>query len=283
VKDTVAPVITCPDSVVVNQTQANGALVTYAASATDNSGAVNFSASPASGTLFPLGGSIVTCTATDASGNVAVRTFIVTVKDTQGPEVTCPASVNAVQDQAGGAVVSYVVSSNDNGGSVNLTCSPASGSFFALGTTTVTCVAADTSGNVSTCSFPVTVSAPASTAGVKVGGSGSIATGSVPAKFKITGSVSPTGVPKLAYTHTQSKAVQALKSVSVTAINRNGNLVRIFGTIRNGKTGPIQQFMLEVRDVAKPGANQDTYRLDVRGGFQLAQTVISTGDIAIKP
>src|SRR4030095_2512739 len=35
-------------------------------------------------------------------------------------------------------------------------CSPASGSVFALGTTTVTCTATDAAGNLATCSFTVT-------------------------------------------------------------------------------------------------------------------------------
>jgi len=279
VRDPEAPVITCPSAVTVNQTQANGALVTYAASATDNSGSVNFTSSPSSGTVFPLGATIVTCTASDAAGNTTVRTFIVTVKDTQAPAVTCPSSAAAVQDQAGGAVVSYTVSTSDNAGSVNLTCSPASGSFFPLGATTVTCVAVDTSGNVSTCSFPVTVTAPSSTAGAKASGSGTIANGSPAAKFKINASVGATGVPKLTFTHTQTG--QALKSTSVSAVVKSGTLVKIFGKLRNG-AGPEREFLLEVRDVAKPGATKDTYRLDVRGGFQLAQTVIATGEITVK-
>ena len=279
VRDTEAPVITCPTSVTVNQTQANGAQVTYSASATDNSGTVSFTSSPSSGTVFPLGATIVTCTASDAGGNTTVRTFIVTVKDTQAPSITCPASVSAVQDEAGGALVSYNVTTSDNAGSVNLSCSPASGSFFAVGTTTVTCVAVDTSGNVSTCTFPVTVTAPNSTAGAKASGSGTLANGSPAAKFKINASVAATGLPKLTFTHTQTG--QALKSTSVSAIVKSGNLVKIFGKLRNG-TGPEQAFLLEVRDVAKPGATKDTYRLEVRGGFQQPQTVIATGEITVK-
>ncbi len=38
-----------------------------------------------------------------------------------------------------------------------LLCVPPSGSFFPLGTTLVTCIATDASGNQSTCEFPVTV------------------------------------------------------------------------------------------------------------------------------
>lgn len=38
-----------------------------------------------------------------------------------------------------------------------IVCTPPSGSFFPIGTTTVTCTATDASGNQSTCAFPVTV------------------------------------------------------------------------------------------------------------------------------
>lgn len=279
VKDVQAPTITCPNSLVLNQDRPSGALVTYVATAADNSGSVNLVCTPASGSVFPLGSTVVTCTASDAAGNTSTCSFQVTVKDTQGPVVNCPASATALQDLAGGAIVSYTVTASDNSGSVNVTSSPASGSFFALGTTTVTSVAVDSSGNVSTCTFPVTVTAPGSTAGAKVTGSGTIANGTPAAKFKITASVAATGVPKLTFTHTQTG--QALKSSSVSAIVKSGNLVKIFGKLRNG-IGPERDFLLEVRDVAKPGATKDTYRLDVKGGFQQAQTTIATGEITVK-
>jgi hypothetical protein len=280
VQDVQAPTITCPNSLVLNQDRPSGALVTYVATAADNSGSVNLVCTPASGTVFPLGSTVVTCTAADAAGNTSNCSFQVTVKDTQAPVVNCPASATALQDLAGGAIVSYTVTASDNSGSVSVTSSPASGEFFPLGTTTVTSVAVDSSGNVSTCTFPVTVTAPGSTAGAKVTGSGTIANGTPAAKFKITASVSATGVPKLTFTHTQTG--QALKSSSVSAIVKSGNLVKIFGKLRNGKTGPEQDFLLEVRDVAKPGATKDTYRLSVKGGFQLAETTIATGEITVK-
>jgi len=282
VNDAVAPVITCPNGITIDQDRPTGALVTYAASATDDSGTANLTTSPSSGTVFPLGATIVTCTATDGSGNTTVSTFLVTVRDTQGPTLTCPSGVSVVQDLSGGAVANYTVTASDNAGSVNLTCTPPSGSFFAVGTTTVTCVAVDTSGNVSTCSFPVTVTAPASTNGVKVTGSGTIATGNPAAKFKVTASVSTTGVRKLTFTYTHAKASLRLAATSVSAIVRSGNLVKIYGKLRNGLAAE-QEFLLEVRDVAKPGAGKDTIRLDVRGGAQVVEKVIAKGEISITP
>lgn len=78
--DTTPPVIVVPTSVVADATSGNGAVVNYAASATDDSGTVaSFGCSPASGTAFPVGDTTVTCTASDPSGNTSSATFIVHV------------------------------------------------------------------------------------------------------------------------------------------------------------------------------------------------------------
>jgi hypothetical protein len=62
-------------------TSASGAVVTYPTpTATDNiDGAVPVSCTPASGLTYPIGTTTVTCTATDAAGNTATKTFKVTV------------------------------------------------------------------------------------------------------------------------------------------------------------------------------------------------------------
>jgi hypothetical protein len=180
--------------------------------------------------------------------------------------------------------VTFNVTAVDNsGGAVSVLCSPASGSFFPLGATVVTCIASDTSGNLAQATFSVTVNAPASTAGVKATAKGTLNTGTPPAKISVNASVSTTGVPRLTFTHKQSTAGLSLKSASVRAITRSGNLVRVFGTLKNGKAGATQEFMLELKDVARPGSGQDTYRLVVRDGFQLAETTVLRGEITIKP
>jgi len=80
--DTTDPVVTPPDGVTVDATSAAGATVTYpAATATDNVGvATGPTCLPASGSLFPLGETTVTCTAGDAAGNTGTATFTVTVE-----------------------------------------------------------------------------------------------------------------------------------------------------------------------------------------------------------
>ena len=160
VNDTQAPVITCPANITVGNTAGQcGAVVTYAATATDNCPGVTVVLSPASGTFFPVGTTTVTATATDAAGNTATCTFTVRVNDTQLPTIVCPANiVVANTTNQCGAIVTYpapTFTDNCPGGTV--TSSPASGTFFAVGTTTVTCTATDAAGNVSTCTFTVRV------------------------------------------------------------------------------------------------------------------------------
>jgi hypothetical protein len=82
--DTTPPAIAVPSAeVTVEATGAAGATVSYASlvSITDASGlyAPATSCSPASGSLFPLGTTTVTCQATDLAGNSASRSFTVQV------------------------------------------------------------------------------------------------------------------------------------------------------------------------------------------------------------
>ncbi|MCC2670866.1 MAG: hypothetical protein K0Q72_3337, partial [Armatimonadetes bacterium] len=79
VNDTQAPTITCPPNMTVNQDSAFGAVVPFTVNASDNCPSVTVACSRNSGSVFPLGTSVVTCTATDAAGNTATCTFTVTV------------------------------------------------------------------------------------------------------------------------------------------------------------------------------------------------------------
>jgi Tol biopolymer transport system component len=80
--DDVPPALTLPQwPIVVPADRLDGAVVTYEVTATD---AVDpnpiVSCSPPSGSVFPIGDTTVTCTATDASGNVAKGSFSVHVQ-----------------------------------------------------------------------------------------------------------------------------------------------------------------------------------------------------------
>ena len=135
--------------------------MSYATTASDVADAgLDMTYSAASGSTFAIGTTTVTVTATDDSGNVSTCTFDVTVADTTEPALTCPPALLPVEaTSSAGATVIYnaavVTDSGDD--SVDVSYSAASGSTFAIGTTTVTVTATDDSSNVSTCTFDVVV------------------------------------------------------------------------------------------------------------------------------
>ena len=78
--------------------------------------------------------------------------------DTTPPALILPADLTAEATSAGGATVSFSASAHDDfDGDVPVSCQPASGSVFPLGTTTVACSAVDGAGNTGAGSFVVTV------------------------------------------------------------------------------------------------------------------------------
>lgn len=158
VVDSVAPVITPTADITVEATGPSGAVVNFAPAASDPiSGAVVPVCTPASGSTFPLGSTVVTVTATDPSGNSANGSFNVTVVDTTGPALTVPSSVSLGTANTS-AAVTFTTSAVDlvNGAIVPET-SPPSGFIFPLGTSTVTASATDAAGNTTTKTFNVTV------------------------------------------------------------------------------------------------------------------------------
>jgi hypothetical protein len=90
-----------------------------------------------------------------AAGNGACPTC--TGSDTQPPTITC---VNITKDAKGNkcVTVTYTPTVSDNcPGPVTVVCTPASGSCFPLGSTTVNCTATDVALNTANCNFTVTV------------------------------------------------------------------------------------------------------------------------------
>ena len=76
--------------------------------------------------------------------------------DNTGPSFSPP---DIVVDATGvaGAIVSFSPGASDPHGPTSVTCSPASGTTFSIGTTTVACTATDSLGNTTSGSFTVTV------------------------------------------------------------------------------------------------------------------------------
>jgi hypothetical protein len=94
--DTSPPAITCPVSVNVPCTNANGATASFSATATDNCGVQGTpQCTPISGSVFALGTRVDTCTVSDTAGNSATCSFNVTVALGDNP-ICCPSGTNII-------------------------------------------------------------------------------------------------------------------------------------------------------------------------------------------
>lgn len=159
-RDATAPVLSCPTALNIAATSLGGADVTYSATASDNlDPSPTLTASQDSGTLFPLGQTAVTVTAADEAGNLRTCNFTVLVSDRTPPALSCPSSGSFEATGPDGAVVNYLgASANDVIDSTpTVTYSQDGGTLFPLGLTVVNVNATDDSGNLSSCSFGVTV------------------------------------------------------------------------------------------------------------------------------
>jgi hypothetical protein len=111
---------------------------------------------PAPNSLFPIGSTRVTCTG-DSDPSLDYS-FNVIVDDTTPPTLTLPGDQNVEAENSSGATVTYSASASDIvDGTIVPSCSPASGTTFLLGTTSVHCTATDTHGNASSGDFNVIV------------------------------------------------------------------------------------------------------------------------------
>jgi hypothetical protein len=166
--NTVPPVITAHSDMTVQLTApAAGSVATYVnPAAVDHfNNLVSVSCAPVSGSFFPVGNTTVTCNATDDWGNAAIpSTFVVSVLPQAPPADTTPPVISGhlnVEATTTGtsAIVSYTLptATDDTDGTVAVTCEPASGSTFSLGTNAVDCSAQDAAGHTAQSTFNVTV------------------------------------------------------------------------------------------------------------------------------
>jgi hypothetical protein len=151
---TVPCTLTCPANITQNNAAGLcGATVNYPAPTTSGDCGI-VTCSPPSGSFFAVGTTTVTCTSATGSS----CTFNVIVNDTEPPKINCPSDITMCNDPGQcSAKVSFNVTATDNCAVQSLVCTPPSGSIFSKGTNTVTCVATDTSGNTTSCSFNVIV------------------------------------------------------------------------------------------------------------------------------
>lgn len=195
-----------------------------------------------SGATFPVGTTTVTATATNAVGS-DTKTFDIVVADVTPPTIAATSNINAIATSAAGAVVSYTLpTATDNcSGVISVTASPASGSVFPIGTSTVTVVAADAAGNSSSSSFTVTV----------VGVAPSIV---VPTTIRVDASTANcgavvnfaaseiTGIPAstITYSHQPGSAFSlGTTIVTATATNAVGTSSATFEVVVTDNTAPV--------------------------------------------
>jgi uncharacterized protein YrzB (UPF0473 family) len=163
VEDNVAPTAVCQNITV--QLDANGNATITAA---DVDGGSNDACGIASTTIdvssfdcSNVGANNVVLTVTDTNGNTSSCTAVVTVEDNIAPLVVCPADVNSETRLGDCFALVYFPQpyTQDNCGidSIVQTAGLPSGSQFPVGISTVEFTVTDVNGNVSSCSFTITV------------------------------------------------------------------------------------------------------------------------------
>jgi hypothetical protein len=163
VPNNTAPVLTVPASFTVEGDTTGGWTADWSGvTATDSEDDPDPtpSCSPAAGTVLQLGVTNVTCSVTDSGNLTATGGFSVTVVDTTRPTlVGLPSDQSLTTGDPGGAVATWSdpTATDIVDAAPTVACVPASGTTFAIGSTTVDCTATDRSGNTATGSFTITV------------------------------------------------------------------------------------------------------------------------------
>jgi HYR domain len=161
--DTTPPNLSVPEPITAEATDPSGAAVTFAVTAADGvDPSPTVSCDRSSGETFPLGTTQVSCTAKDASNNTsAPAVFAVDVTDTTPPQLKdLPAEITAEANGPTGSKVSFPTPTAVDivdGPTANVSCTPESGSIFALGVNTVTCSTSDSRGNRGSATFNVKI------------------------------------------------------------------------------------------------------------------------------
>ncbi len=163
-----APELLLPSNLTVEAASASGSTVNYTAAAVDaEDGNIPVNCTPVSGTLLPLGTTIVACSAADASGTAETASFSIAVVDTTPPVVTAPPAITVEATQSSGATASsspalaqWLASATavdlvDGAPTGGAQATPST--VFPVGTTTVTFRFVDKKGNAGVATSRVTV------------------------------------------------------------------------------------------------------------------------------
>ncbi|MGI8708072.1 MAG: HYR domain-containing protein [Actinomycetota bacterium] len=295
-----APTLNLPGDITVEAEGAGGATVSYtvtAADAEDNPDPTP-SCSPASGSVFPLGTTTVNCSVTDSNGATTTGSFKIVVRDTTGPVLSLPSHITAEATGPSGAAVAFSASASDLvNGNLAVSCTPASGSMFALGTTTVNCSATDTAGNTSNGSFTITVKdttapdlgVPGDIVTEADGPGGSAVTFSTSASDLVDGTVGVSCTPasgstfKLGDTTVSCSATDAAgntanQSFKITVVDTTAPVIASHGDVTAEATsasGAAVSYTSPATSDAVDGAGTATCTPASGSTFQLGDTTVS--------
>ncbi len=166
-----APNLSCPTDVMMvdSDPDACGAVVHFADAVAidleDGSIPTVQTMGLASGSLFPVGDTIIEFSATDSVGITVTCQFTITVEDNIAPELTCP--LDQTVDPGAGvllyevpdyfAIGEAIAEDNCTDPVVITIQDPVAGTLLPDGVHTVTIMAQDEYGNISTCTFQLTV------------------------------------------------------------------------------------------------------------------------------
>ncbi|HKK74362.1 MAG TPA: HYR domain-containing protein [Saprospiraceae bacterium] len=172
VVDDEAPTFTCPEDMDIMTTGINGCEVdipNFADLITDEDDNCDLGGNTIQQTIDP---GLRTSNGNGAEFSIGLRledaeentkndcVVVLTVVDVDAPTANCPSTVtvNNASDQCGANVTFTIPAATDNcDASVDLSSSPSSGSYFAVGTTEVTVTATDDAGETDQCTFNVVV------------------------------------------------------------------------------------------------------------------------------
>ena len=201
-----------------------------------------------SGSVFPIGETSITYTATDAAGLTKIESFTITVTDTQNPViVNLPENISQSNDiGVCGATINWTeptFTDNCPGGSIIQTAGLANGSVFPIGESTVSYTASDAAGltkiesftvNITDTEDPVIVSLPVNIdVNNDSGVCGAVVTWTAPtvtdncsgqsinqSEGLTSGSVFPVGLSTISYTATDAASNSVVESFTIT-VNDN--------------------------------------------------------------
>src|SRR5690606_37033865 len=158
------PTIACPADIVANNAAGTcGTIVNFTGVAfdiEDGNISADIIATPASGSVFPVGNTTVELSVTDSDGNTATCEFTVTVLDNEAPVAVCQDLTLDLDPVTGTVNITAADVDNgsiDNCGIASMTLDISSFDCSMIGANTVTMTVTDNSGNSTTCTSTVTI------------------------------------------------------------------------------------------------------------------------------